>query len=233
MEKNSLRNLAIIMDGNRRWAKSRKLEALRGHANGYSKAKEVGQWCLDRGIKNITLWAFSTENWQRSKKEINHLFKLTIQGIKDDLLFWNNLGVRIKFFGRIDDLPIELKKSMQVAEEFTKRNSKATVYIAFNYGGRAEILDAVNKIIGLIKANEAAESNIDEKTFSGYLYEPNLPEPDLIIRTSGEMRTSGFMIWQSAFSEWYFCPKLWPDFSEADLDAAIDEYGKRIKRHGK
>lgn len=227
MKKPILHHLAIIMDGNRRWAKKRGLPSLFGHKKGYGKILKVGDWCLARGIKALTVFAFSTENWNRSKEEVGYLMNLLEQGLTNDITAMHQKGIRVRFLGRLNELPPVLQKLCHESMELTKNNTNATLNIALNYGGQPEIIDAVNKII----ADKVKK--VDEQSFVKYLYDPALLPPDLIIRTSGEQRLSGFLLWHSAYSELYFAKVLWPAFSEKDLDLALTDYASRQRRFGK
>ncbi|MEK7168040.1 MAG: polyprenyl diphosphate synthase [Patescibacteria group bacterium] len=224
-----LQHLAIIMDGNRRWAKGKGLPAFEGHRQGYQKAKQVGDWCLDRGIKILTVFAFSTENWQRSKKEVDTLMKLLEFALTKDLKIYIKKGIKIKVLGKIKDFSQRLQKAIAEAEEKTKNGEKGVLNLCLNYGGRLEIVEAVKKIC----KEKISPNKITEKTISDHLWTKSEPDPELVIRTSGEMRLSGFLTWQSVYSELYFCKKNWPDFSEKDLDEALGEYWRRRRRFGK
>jgi len=228
MTKNVPKHIAIIMDGNRRWAREKGFPTLEGHRKGYSMVKKVAQWCLDRNIKILTVFAFSTENWNRSKKEVSYLMNLLKYGLRNDVSIFNKKNIRLNVLGRIEELPKGLQKEIKRAVEKTKNNTKAVLNLAINYGGRAEIMDAIKRIIkkGLLAAK------ITESLIAQNLYTRSMPDPDLIIRTSGEIRTSGFLTWQGVYSELYFCKTYWPDFSEADLDKVIAEYQKRQRRFG-
>jgi len=217
------------MDGNRRWAKERGLPTFRGHWYGYQKIKEVGEWCFKKGIKILTLFAFSTENWERSKEEVNYLMKLLKRALKEEVKEIHKKGIKVKVIGSEKELNDELKEAKRKAEEMTKNNKEGILNIALNYGGRREIVEAVKKILNQKIPPEKINENIIEKN----LYTAGLPDPDLIIRTSGEQRLSGFLLWQSAYSELYFCPKYWPDFEESDLDEILEWYKKRERRFGK
>ena len=221
-----LTHLGIIMDGNRRWAKKRGLPTLMGHKKGYNKILKVGDWCLDREIKVLTVWAFSTENWKRSKKEVDYLMNLLRKGLENEIKKLNKKTVKVQILGRLSQLPKDLQKACKEIMELTKNNTKAILNIAINYGGQAEIIDAVNSMIK-DKVKKATPS-----VFQKYLYDPKMPPPDLIIRTSFEYRTSGFLLWEAAYSELYFCQNPWPAFTEKDLDEALAEYQKRNRRFG-
>ncbi|MFA6304954.1 MAG: polyprenyl diphosphate synthase [Patescibacteria group bacterium] len=227
MTKPILEHLAIIMDGNRRWAKKRGLPTLLGHKKGYGKMLQVGDWCFERGIKVLTVFAFSTENWNRSKAEVGYLMNLLKDGLTNDIKTFHKKGVKVQMIGRLHELPTDLQKLCYESMELTKNNTKAILNIALNYGGQPEIIDAVNKII------KDGIKKVSIENFSQYLYDPQMPPPDLIIRTSGEHRLSGFLLWPSAYSEFYFCQTLWPAFSEKDLDLALEDYASRQRRYGK
>lgn len=234
MPKTKLNHLGIIMDGNRRWAKKKGLPSLIGHQKGYQTAINIADWCLKKNIKVLTLWAFSTENWNRTKKEIDYLMKLISQAIVEQADSLHSKNIRIQFLGRTNELSKTLQKLIQEITDQTKNNTRATLNIAFNYGGQAEIIDAVNKLI----KNKACSwpgpgtKKVTADLIKKNLYDPKMPPPDLVIRTSGEMRTSGFFLWQSAYSELYFTKKLWPDFTEKDLDKAIKDFNNRQRRFG-
>jgi len=223
-------HLGIIIDGNRRWSKERGLPTLEGHRSGYEKLKKVGEWCKNKGVKILTIFVFSTENWNRSKEEVSYLMKLLARAFdKSEIANLNKKGIRLRVIGQKERLNKNLQKLIQQAEEQTKNNKEGILNLAISYGGRPEIIEAVKKII---KKNIPPEK-ITENIISQNLWTEGLPDPDLIIRTSGELRISGFLIWQAAYSELYFCPKYWPDFSEEDLDEALSEYSRRQRRFGK
>jgi len=222
-----LQHLGIIMDGNRRWAKQHGLKSFFGHKYGKNKVNEVVEWSVKSGIKYLTIWTFSAENWARPKNEVNYLISLVKEALEKDVKDLHKQGIKIKFLGSKENLPKDLQESFLHAEQLTKNNSRMTLNIAFNYGGQQEIIDAVNKILnkGLKK--------VSLESFEKYLYNPEMPKPELIIRPSGEMRTSGFLLWESAYSELYFCKSLWPDFSERDFNSALADYQQRQRRFGK
>ena len=222
-------HIGIIMDGNRRWAKEKGLPALEGHRRGYNKLKEVGKWCIRKGVKILTLWAFSTENWNRSKKEVDYLMRLFMNALSNrEIGELHKEGIKLQVIGQKERLEKPLQEAIRKAEEKTKNNKKGILNLAISYGGRAEIMEVIKKIIkNKISAEKITEKIIDEK-----LWTVGLPDPDLIIRTSGELRTSGFLIWQAAYSELYFSPKYWPDFTEKDLDAVLADYAHRQRRFG-
>lgn len=221
-------HLGIIMDGNRRWAKQRGLPTLEGHRRGYATFKKVGDWCLDRGIEVITIYSFSTENWNRSKKEVGYLMKLLTTALSNEVDELHRKNIRVTVIGRIKELPDHLQKRIAEAMELTKNNTRGTLQLAINYGGRLEIVDAVKKIMRTAKSASA----ITEQSLSAAMYTAGQPDPDLIIRTSGEHRLSGFLTWQGVYSELLFIEKNWPDFTERDLDNALVEYSRRQRRFG-
>ncbi len=227
MKEKTLQHIAFIMDGNRRWAKEKSLTTLEGHRKGYDKVKEVGEWCLDRGIASMTVWAFSTENWKRTKKEVGYLMRLLRDALSKDLHYYNEKGIRIRVLGRREPLPKDVLKAIDEAQETTKKHTKGTLNIALNYGGHAELVDAAKAII----KKGIASDEVTEQTIEEHLYTNGQPMPDLIIRTS-EKRLSGFFSWQCAYSEIYFSDLNWPDFSEQELDKALNSFGKRERRYG-
>lgn len=219
---------AIIMDGNGRWAKGRGLPRLAGHRAGTENIRRVIEAFAQRGVKYLTLYAFSTENWSRPSVEVRGLLRILEEVINRETLALHEKGVRIKHLGRMDRLPTGLKQAIQQALELTKDNTRITVGVAFDYGGRAEIIEAVRRVI---KAGISPE-DINEDIFSRYLYTAELPDPDLIIRTAGEIRISNFLIWQSAYSEYYSTPAYWPDFDETEVEKALSAYSKRDRKFG-
>jgi len=223
-----VRHLGIIMDGNRRWAKKHGVPSLAGHRRGYDVVMKMGDWCLDRGIEILTVYAFSSENWNRSKKEVGYLMKLLSLALSNEVDGLHKKNIRISVIGRIHELPKRLQQHIAEAVELTKNNTRGTLQLAINYGGRAEIVDAMKKIYRTAKS----ASSISEKTVTEAMYTSQQPDPDMIIRTSGEQRTSGFLTWQSVYTELLFVEKNWPDFTERDLDEALKEYGRRQRRFG-
>jgi len=218
------------MDGNRRWAKAKGLPTLEGHRRGYDRVKKIGRWCKERGVKVLTLWAFSTENWKRSKAEIDYLMNLLKFALsKNEISQLHKDGIKVRVIGQKKRLSKDLQKLIEETEERTKNNKEGILNLAISYGGRADILQAVQKIINKkIPVDQITEETIDQN-----LWTADLPNPDLIIRTSGELRTSGFLTWESAYAELYFCQKHWPDFTEEDLDKAIEDFQNRQRRMGK
>lgn len=225
-------HLAIIMDGNRRWARKKGLPLFEGHLKGLKVLERVGKWCKKKGVKILTLYAFSTENWKRSKEEVNYLMKLLALALNPSHSYLKKLQkekIRLLVIGEMEKLPKKLQKLIQKAEELTKENREEILILAINYGGRTEILEAVKKII----EKKIPAEKINEKIFEESLWTKKIPSPDLIIRTGGEQRLSNFLLWQSAYSELYFTKKFWPDFGEKDLEKAIKDYALRQRRFGK
>jgi undecaprenyl diphosphate synthase len=219
-------HIAIIPDGNRRWAKRHKVSMLSAYHAGIDHINAVLEWCKKYGIKEVTMWGFSTENFTRSKGEVEILFRLFDKKLSDEMrLDYKKNNFRVRFLGNSSSFPVNLKKKMRQLEEETSAETSRKLNFLLGYGGRQEILDAVNSALA------ARVRKVDEKSFSSLLYLPG--SPDLVIRTSGEMRTSGFLPWQSAYSEFYFSKKLWPDFDEKDFRRALADYSKRRRRYGK
>jgi undecaprenyl diphosphate synthase len=221
-------HVAIIMDGNGRWAKQRGLPRSAGHRQGVNTAQKVVETFLEYQIPYLTLYAFSTENWNRPKLEIDSIFKIIENRLEEGAKFAQQHDIRIRHLGKPDGLPLRLQQSVKQATELTQNNTRMTVNIAFNYGGRAEIVDAVRNLI----VDSISPPQINEDIFRKYLYTADIPDPDLIIRTGGEMRLSNFLIWQSAYAESYFTPVLWPDFSKEEIDKALIAYSQRQRRFG-
>lgn len=229
MKNLSINHIALIPDGNRRWAREKGLPAFFGHKKGFDCSIKLAKKTRELGIKILTFWAFSTENWQRSKEEINYLMNLFKQMIDKNLKTALKEEIRIIHLGRKDRIDKNLREKITLAEKKTKSFNKYYLAIALDYGGKDEILRAIKKI------KEEKVKDLNENIFKNFLDTKDLPypEPDLIIRTSGEVRTSGFMIWQSAYSEWIFYPKYFPDFTCDDLEECILQYSKRKRRFGK
>ena len=221
-------HVAIIMDGNGRWAKQRGLPRLAGHDAGTNNVRRIIDRFNNYKIKYLTLYAFSTENWSRPDEEVNGLIHILARMIDRETKALHERGVRLFHLGKADSLSEELQAKVNKAIELTKNNTGITLSIAFDYGGRAEILDAVRRIV----KDGIRPEDITEALFSSYLYTPNIPEPDLIVRTAGEMRLSNFLIWQSAYSEYYATPTLWPDFKDEEVDKALIAYSRRERRFG-
>lgn len=218
-------HIGFIMDGNRRWAKERGLPSFEGHHAGYELVKKLGPWCLARGVKVLTFYAFSVENWKRASDEVGYLMDLLMQAITKDLDILSRDGIRLKVIGRRADLSPKIQQAIAAAEEKTKNNTAGTMQLAISYGGRDEIVRAAQAA--------ARDGQLTEESLAQHLDTAGLPDPDLIIRTSGEQRLSGFLLWQAAYSELLFVNKYWPDFSESDLDAALGWYADRDRRYGK
>lgn len=220
------------MDGNRRWAKARGLPTLEGHRRGYDKLKEVGEWCLEAGIKYLTVYGFSTENWQRSKEEVDYLMALIHDAVTKEIQHYQEKKIRLKVIGRREGLSARLVQAFEAAEQATAGNDRCTLTLAINYGGRAELVDAVNRLCHPEPA-EGSRPKLMEADMNNALYAPDIPNPNLIIRTSGEQRLSGFLTWQSVYSELYFETKHWPDFEKVDFDRILAWYADREQRYGK
>ncbi len=226
--KNAPACIGIIMDGNRRWAREHNLPTEEGHRLGYAKAKEAAQWCRDAGIKNMILYAFSNENWNRSPEEVGYLvriFKKVLIGEAEEL---RKEGGAIRFIGDIARFGNDFEEETKRLENTNPDNPTMTVVIALSYGGRAEIVRAVNTIL-----SENKSRSVTEEEFAAHLYTTGIPDPDLIIRTSGEERLSGFLPWQSVYSELFFVPMHWPALEKKDFEDILAEYAERERRHGK
>jgi undecaprenyl diphosphate synthase len=223
------RHVAVIMDGNGRWAKKRNLPRVEGHRAGSKSVREIVETCGRLGISFLSLYAFSKENWKRPRKEISTLWRLLEDYLKreDKLLINNNF--RLIVIGQRDEIPDSVNKELLRVEDVTKTNTRMTILLALNYGGRAEIVDATRKIMS---GRELDPDTLNEEIFSRYLYTADIPDPDLLIRTSGELRISNFLLWQIAYSEIWFTPKYWPDFRKKHLLHAILDYQKRDRRFG-
>ena len=231
-------HIAIILDGNRRFAKKQGLMPWKGHEKGVAKVKEFIDWCISLddqniNIRELTLYSFSVENFNRAEKEKNRLFKLFKENIKelDKNSKLMEKGVKINFIGRLDMFPNEIVNEMQTMMEKTKQNNNYTINFAMAYGGRTEIIDATKKIAANVKNDKLNIKDIDEELFSRNLYLKD--EPEIVIRPGGEKRISNFLIWQSAYSEWFFLDKLWPEITKEDLKKVIEEYKHRERRFGK
>ena len=224
-----VRHIAIIMDGNGRWATRRHLPRLAGHKAGVSALHRVVEAAADENIQMLSVYAFSTENWGRPKTEVDGLMRLLWETIRSDMEKLHRDGVRLRHLGRLYDLSPDIQKAIGDCMELTRNNTRIDVNVCFNYGGRAELVDAVRQII----ADGREPDSITEELIASYLYTRNLPDPDLVIRTAGEMRVSNFLLWQSAYSEYYATPTLWPDFGRADLLAALESYQQRKRRFGR
>ncbi len=225
-------HVAIIMDGNGRWAQSRGLPRIYGHQEGKRNVKRIVKYAANLGVKYLSLFAFSTENWKRPKEEVNGLMELLRIGLQEERPEFIREGIRVVFFGDRSKLPREVLKEMELTESLTASNSRLNLAFAINYSGRDDILRAVKRISQKVAAGEIDIDKIDDKLISRELDTRDFPDPDLIIRTSGELRISNFFLWQSAYSEFYFTPVLWPDFDEKEFDLAIEAYQSRKRRFG-
>lgn len=225
-------HIAIIMDGNRRWARENNLEIKEGHKKGAENLERIAKYCNNIGIKYLTVYAFSTENWKRSKEEVGALMILLQNYLNDFSKRADTENIKIKVLGDISVLSKGMQNSINKAIERTKANTGLTLNIAFNYGGRAEITYAIKQIVQEIKNNNIEIEDINEELISNYLYTKGQPDPDLLIRTSGEERLSNFLPWQLVYTEFLFIEKNWPDFSEQDIDEAINIYQKRNRKFG-
>lgn len=223
------RCIGIIMDGNRRWAKAKGLPTLEGHRAGGTTVKGVVRWAKEAGVEHVIFFTFSTENWGRSAEEVSYLLSLIGEFIEKELDTFHAEGGVLHFVGDLSRFPQTLQEIFARAQEKTAANAGPHIYFALNYGGRQEILSAVRAIV----AEHPAESLLTEEYFSRHLQTGDMPDPDLIIRTSGEMRLSGFLPWQSVYSELFFTKTLWPDFSQEEFNAILTEYAERERRHGK
>jgi undecaprenyl diphosphate synthase len=216
------------MDGNGRWAQRRWLPRAAGHRAGIAVLTPLLETAGQAGVGTLTLYAFSTENWSRPEQEVSTLMKLFLETARDKVPELNERGARLRFLGRRDGLPTSVLEALSEAEERTAVNDQLDVYIALNYGGRSEIVDAARRIA----ADGLAPEDVDEATFARYLYAPEVPEVDLVIRTSGELRVSNFLLWQIAYAEFYVTETLWPDFSPEEFVTALESYSSRSRRRG-
>ncbi len=229
----SVTHIAIIMDGNGRWAQKRLLPRSAGHRKGAEKVKEIAKEADRLGVKFLTLYAFSTENWQRPKEEVDTLMGLLREYLKSDLKELHENNVRIRFIGERDMLSADIRQSMAALERQTAKNGGLTLCFAISYGSRQEIIQAVRKAAVLVKNGDISESDIDIKSFSAMLYTKDIPEPDILIRTGGEKRISNYLLWQIAYTELFFSDTPWPDFEAKELEAVIAGFNTRERRYGK
>ncbi|MFO0920520.1 MAG: polyprenyl diphosphate synthase [Candidatus Saccharimonadales bacterium] len=221
-------HIGFILDGNRRWAQEHNLLTLEGHRRGAEVFEEIALYSFKRGIKNVTGFVFSTENWQRTDEEVGYLMNLVVKAVENYLETFHEEGIRIVILGRRDGLRAKVLRAIKKAEEKTAKNTTGTLGLCFNYGGQNEIVDAVKSIV----SDSMKPEDIDVTTVSNNLYAPELPDVDLVVRTSGEKRLSGFMMWRCAYAELSFCDKYWPDYSKGDLDEALKVYGASNRRFG-
>ncbi|AEH01259.1 Undecaprenyl pyrophosphate synthase [Lacinutrix sp. 5H-3-7-4] len=227
------KHIAIIMDGNGRWAKQKGLIRAIGHENGTKSVRETVEAATEIGIENLTLYAFSTENWNRPKLEVDTLMKLLVSSLKKEISTLQENNITLNAIGDLHNLPKKVLKELKEVIEKTKNNTRMTLTLALSYGSRAEMLNAIKEISLKVKNNIISAENIDESIINEHLYTQNLPDVDLLIRTSGEQRISNFLLWQIAYAELYFTNSLWPDFTKQHLCDAIIEYQKRERRFGK
>ncbi len=216
------------MDGNGRWAEQRGLSRLEGHRVGVENVRSLIKWLKEYRIKYVTLYAFSTENWSRPENEVRGLLRLLREVIDKETIEFQKNGIRLRHLGRLEELSSELQQAINRSVELTKNGTEMTVSFAFNYGGRLEIIDAVRRFI----AEGVSPESVDEKLFNSYLYTAGLPDVDMVVRTGGEFRISNFLLWQAAYSEYYFTPVLWPDFDKEELGKALASYSQRQRRFG-
>jgi undecaprenyl diphosphate synthase len=232
-KKNIPAHVAIIMDGNGRWAKKRKLPRIAGHRAGVKALINIVEVCIELGLKFLTVYSFSIENWQRPQEEVKGLMRLFRRAMREQLDALSKNGVKLKLLGSEESVPPEVFKSFKDAEYKTKDNKNLTLNIAFNYGSRQEIVNAVKRICDNVKKNKLKVEELDENILSSFLYTGKIPDPDLLIRTGGELRASNFLLWQIAYTELYFTKTLWPDFSRKQFLGAIYNYQQRNRRFGK
>ena len=229
---NTPKHIAIIMDGNGRWAKSRNLPRWKGHEAGAESVREVIDACIEANVQYLTLYAFSTENWNRPKPEVTALMKLLEKFLTSHTSDLQKNNVKLQAIGRLNDLTEGSMNALSKTISETRNNTKLNLILALSYGAREEIVDAVNNIIKLTTEGNLDDSKLTTSSFEKHLYTKNIPDPDLLIRTSGEMRISNFLLWQISYSEIFISNKLWPDFNKDDLFKAIDSFAKRDRRYG-
>jgi undecaprenyl diphosphate synthase len=226
------RHIAVIMDGNGRWARERGLARIRGHEEGAESVRAVLRTCGEEGVEFLTLYAFSTENWKRPKMEVAALMKLLERFLKKETPELMEQNVKLQAIGRLTDLPASCQRELHRAIETTSRNTGVTLILALSYSGRMEIIDGIKSLLDAVAKGHIDKAMIDVEMFSKHLYTRYYPDPDLLIRTSGEMRISNFLLWQLSYTEMYITDKMWPDFRREDLLEAIAEYSKRQRRYG-
>jgi len=226
------RHVAVIMDGNGRWAEAQGLERNEGHRAGLESVRSIVRGARELGVQYLTLYAFSMENWNRPKGEVGELMRLLEHYLEVEIDEVDRNGIRVRAIGRLDRLPSETQRSVESAIARTADNREMTLVFALSYGGRTEIVDAARKLLRAAELGDLDPERLDEKTFASYLYEPDVPDPDLVIRTGAESRISNFLLWQIAYSELYTTDLMWPDFRKPDLVSAILDYQKRERRFG-
>jgi len=232
LNRNLPQHIAVVMDGNGRWAAARGLPRVSGHVAGVHALRRTVASCLKHRISVLTVFAFSSENWRRPLAEVTALQKLFLRSLKKEIAELHQLGVRMQFIGDFSRFTVGMQHEMKKAETLTSNNQALTFVLAFNYGGRWDILQASKKMAEDVVQQKVVLDDVDEEKFSRYLALADLPQPDLFIRTSGECRISNFLLWQIAYAELYFCDVLWPDFSEQDLESALDAFANRDRRFG-
>jgi len=223
-------SIGVIIDGNRRWAKKNGKASIEGHKAGKERLKDCMLWAKEAGVKSAVVYIFSTENWKRAEEEVSYLFDLIRIAFHQEKKFWKDENIKIKFAGQIERLPQDLQGYLKEVEEETKDRDDFTLVIAISYGGRAEIIEAAKKFA---EASKEIQEGIDENNFGQFLWTAGVPDPDLVIRTGGEKRLSGFLLWQIAYSELFFSDTLWPDFSKEEFLKILKEFAIRDRRHGK
>lgn len=226
-------HIAIIMDGNARWARAKNLPTTFGHKQGSENVRKIAESCIEIGVKNLTIYAFSSENWNRPQDEVDYLMKLLDNYLEKETKPLIEKGVRILISGNLEKLSQATKDRIQAIHDLTKNNQSLNLNVAFSYGSRQEIVDATKKISLAVSEGKISLNELDEKLFSQHLYQPEIPDPDLLIRTGGDLRISNFLLWQVAYCEFYFTEVFWPDFSKNHLLKAINEFNKRERRYGK
>jgi undecaprenyl diphosphate synthase len=226
------RHVAVIMDGNGRWAAQRGLPRTAGHREGVKRAKELVRACAERGVQVLTLYAFSTENWRRPGDEVGFLMKLFEESLRREIAGLKRHNVVFRPIGRVEQLPANVQREARRGEAETAGNTGLTLNVALNYGGRAELVDAARRLVARVQAGELSPEALDEAAFASELYTAGQPDPDLVIRPSGEQRLSNFLLWQSAYAELYLTSVLWPDFTTAELERALAAYASRERRFG-
>ncbi len=226
------RHVAIIMDGNGRWATERNLPRVAGHRAGVETIRHVIKACPELGIEVLTLYAFSTENWKRPKDEVDALMWLLVEYCRQEVAELDRAGVRIQHLGRLEGLPALQRSELERAMQQTRSNNRLILNLALNYGARAEIVDAFQSLLTRVQKGELAPEAVDEQAITRHLYTGGLPDPDLIIRTAGELRLSNFLLWQAAYSEFWATPVYWPDFRREHLEQALEDFGRRERKFG-
>jgi len=225
-------NLAIIMDGNGRWAQERSMRRVYGHREGINSVREITTECAKMGMQSLTLYAFSVENWKRPRVEVRYLMRLLRRFLVDERPTLMDNSVRLLGIGRVDDLPAEVHDKLRETEQLTAGNEGMRLRLALSYGGRAEIADGMKRVARAVRDGLLDPEEIDEETMRAYLYDPDTPDPDLMIRTAGEMRISNFLLWQVSYSELYVADVCWPDFRAPQLRAALRDYAQRVRKYG-